>query len=622
MKKFFAFFMALLMTLSCFAFSSTAYADDGKIEIRFKLGDSTLLINGKSVTVPTPYVVNGTTLVPLRVITEAFGAKVGWDGVERKVTLTYEDNAIELWIGSKISKVNGEEKELLEAPEIRNDLTMVPLRFITENFDATVQYIGDTKEVIVIKEPKQQDDSSTITGALTKDRIGDTSYGWSIDTPKTLTLEERTFDGLRTTFVADGVELTIGIYPLDEAQTLSEVLENEKSGSSGYTLINSTTETDKNGIKYAFTQYKSKSFFYDNRSYLKDGFILYVDTYIENDLSNDNVKANLKYADSLLSSFGDQTVTQDLSNVNAAGYRTYTDSKYLFSIDVPKSFYQRSSQKENSIEFRFLTANYNAYANCSVSVFSKSHASLEDWAKVDYEKNVSVLNPAISTASKIEAKTFKNITAVGYSVTAKINGNTTKVYDYYAYAGDYGYNFSFSFNDFVPNAEQYAEYFFNSLVLKQLDKNVIGKLQVNDPLDYKLSKNVNETSFSMNVPKSVSGSNGTYMEENTYTYVVVTVGSGEGLSTDQVYSDLLTFARDSDPKFETTCEKTTLGGYDAIKVKSNVFSTSGTKMGYTESYAVLTNGKLYIVVLSILTEYYNGSMYRAMVQAINTFTAK
>lgn len=75
MKRILATVLAAILLLSCVP----ALAEDAqKVEISFKVGDSTLMINGSPVTVQTPYVAGeGTTLVPLRVISEAFGAVVG-----------------------------------------------------------------------------------------------------------------------------------------------------------------------------------------------------------------------------------------------------------------------------------------------------------------------------------------------------------------------------------------------------------------------------------------------------------------------------------------------------------------------------------------------------------------
>ena len=120
-------------------------------EIRFSVGDSTLLINGNSVEVETPYVVGGgVTLVPVRVISEAFGAEVGWDGETKTVTIIDGGTQITLQIGNKTAFVNDEEISLEEAPELtENDFTMVPLRFISESLGAVVDYDAQTREITV-----------------------------------------------------------------------------------------------------------------------------------------------------------------------------------------------------------------------------------------------------------------------------------------------------------------------------------------------------------------------------------------------------------------------------------------------------------------------------------------
>ncbi len=148
MKRRLAF--AFLLVLSLLVLCCNAAMPDDYVEIFFKVGDSTLNINGEDVTVETPYVVGeGVTLVPVRVITEAFGASVDWDGAERKVTLTTDEKKIELWIGKIEASINRETLTLLSAPEISNNVTMVPLRFISEGFGAEVSYDNKTKQITV-----------------------------------------------------------------------------------------------------------------------------------------------------------------------------------------------------------------------------------------------------------------------------------------------------------------------------------------------------------------------------------------------------------------------------------------------------------------------------------------
>lgn len=141
----FAIILSVTLTTVCFA-----RLESQNVEISFKVGDSTLIVNSQELTVETPYVVGeGVTLVPVRVITEAFGAKVDWDGTDKMVTLSTEDKIIRLWIGKDTASVDGKEVTLLSAPQLTNSVTMVPLRFISESFGADVSYDDETRAILV-----------------------------------------------------------------------------------------------------------------------------------------------------------------------------------------------------------------------------------------------------------------------------------------------------------------------------------------------------------------------------------------------------------------------------------------------------------------------------------------
>lgn len=159
MKKLLSVLLSFCMLFS--GFSVGVFAASDKVEISFCVGDSTLTINGEAVTVETPYVVGeGVTLVPVRVITESFGARVDWDGDTKTVYLDYAGTNIVLQIGNPIAKINGVEKELLAAPELSaNGFTMVPIRFISENFGAEVGYDPNTRRVMVTGDKKSDADS-------------------------------------------------------------------------------------------------------------------------------------------------------------------------------------------------------------------------------------------------------------------------------------------------------------------------------------------------------------------------------------------------------------------------------------------------------------------------------
>ena len=104
-----------------------------------------------------PKMINDRTMVPMRRIFECVGAKVEWDEETQKITATRrvwdswrdETTVIEMHIGSKTMYVNGEAKEMDVAPILDGDRTLVPVRFITEAFDAKVDWDNDNQYVFV-----------------------------------------------------------------------------------------------------------------------------------------------------------------------------------------------------------------------------------------------------------------------------------------------------------------------------------------------------------------------------------------------------------------------------------------------------------------------------------------
>ena len=92
--------------------------------------------------------------MPIRPVVEALNGTVGWDGTEKKVTVTLGSTTLELWIGKNTAKVNGvntliDSTNAKVVPEIINSRTMLPLRFVTENLGCDVQWDGTTKTITI-----------------------------------------------------------------------------------------------------------------------------------------------------------------------------------------------------------------------------------------------------------------------------------------------------------------------------------------------------------------------------------------------------------------------------------------------------------------------------------------
>ena len=105
-----------------------------------------------------PKVVNDRTMLPARFIAENLGATVEWDGEKQLVTITgknekQEDVTILITIGSDYAKVNGEDVKLDSPAFVEIDRTYTPIRFISENLGATVEW-NETEQTVTIQRVK------------------------------------------------------------------------------------------------------------------------------------------------------------------------------------------------------------------------------------------------------------------------------------------------------------------------------------------------------------------------------------------------------------------------------------------------------------------------------------
>jgi hypothetical protein len=111
--------------------------------------------DGETITLDSPpVIVEGRTLVPIRPIVEKLGGTVGWDSIERKVTITLGDKTLELWIGKNTAKVNGttvliDSSNTKVVPQIISERTMLPVRFVAESLGAKVDWDGTAKKITI-----------------------------------------------------------------------------------------------------------------------------------------------------------------------------------------------------------------------------------------------------------------------------------------------------------------------------------------------------------------------------------------------------------------------------------------------------------------------------------------
>ncbi|KUP23486.1 copper amine oxidase N-terminal domain-containing protein [Paenibacillus sp. DMB5] len=116
--------------------------------IGLKLDSVQATVDEKNYTLEVaPFKQEGRTMVPIRFIAEALGAKVDWNPKERRVTLTKESTKIELIIDKKEAYVNGVATQLDSPAIIRKNVTLLPVRFVSENMKMKVFF--DEGEIVI-----------------------------------------------------------------------------------------------------------------------------------------------------------------------------------------------------------------------------------------------------------------------------------------------------------------------------------------------------------------------------------------------------------------------------------------------------------------------------------------
>ncbi len=173
MKKFAAFFCALaLLTGSTFPVQAAVVPE--KAAVRFydeasgRYEEETVSeivnvkLNGALMNFDVPALtrtvdgLDSRTMVPVRPIAEALGASVLWVEENRQVLIFTESDTIVLTLGSATAVVNGRNVELpgaVPAGVVKYEgaeRTMVPLRFVSEQLHATVEWDNDTYTAVVI----------------------------------------------------------------------------------------------------------------------------------------------------------------------------------------------------------------------------------------------------------------------------------------------------------------------------------------------------------------------------------------------------------------------------------------------------------------------------------------
>jgi branched-chain amino acid transport system substrate-binding protein len=150
MKKVLSLALAIALVVGLFAGVRPASAETKDFFMVLQVGFKQYALNGLPLNAEVaPEIISGRTFVPVRLITETYGATVDWNPASRTVTIKLGEVEVILTIGSKEAIVGSETKLLEAAPYIKAGRTMVPLRLISEAFGLSVYYDSQTKSISI-----------------------------------------------------------------------------------------------------------------------------------------------------------------------------------------------------------------------------------------------------------------------------------------------------------------------------------------------------------------------------------------------------------------------------------------------------------------------------------------
>jgi len=127
-----------------FSFYTVLQAAD-LLKITLAIDSSATYVNGALKTIDVPaMIIDSRTMVPLRYIGESLGAEIQW--VEKTRTINIKKD------GKTITLVVGKTGPGLDVPAtIVNSRTLVPVRYITEAFGANVTWFPSTRKVEIVR---------------------------------------------------------------------------------------------------------------------------------------------------------------------------------------------------------------------------------------------------------------------------------------------------------------------------------------------------------------------------------------------------------------------------------------------------------------------------------------
>jgi len=514
----------------------------GRVEISFRVGDSILSINGVDVEVETPYVVDGVTLVPVRVITEAFGAEVEWVGETRHIIITYQNVELVLQIDNIHVYVNGQQQTLLFQPQLTNGVTMVPLRFISENFGAEVGWDEYTQAITVVKEAFGDTlvDIEDVLRRSTMPMAGDSFLNWSIRRTPDMEVFFRTFDGRFNTFtISSNTYIEVDFFDNVDNESFAAIQVQEMDFARRFTPMGQRVSRTTSGAEFVSTQFRNDALFVERRIFVRpNNDIVHVGITIDSSVGTSERDEYIAILDTFDFVFN-ATETEDLANV-INGMRLFEDRNLGISFHVPAEW--RDFSDRNRINYFFLGERVDGGAfvtGAAIEVVSlQGDDSANRWGSEVLADQIRINNPNTHDFTELRTTTIGGTTAFYYQSNRTLSGISfvsRRIFWQYS-----GYLYSLYITVAADNVGA-IQRIVDSISFEAIDSAVVGVI-MREPIETEIVfSSVRNASlgFTVDIPATWARlDNNTFFIDERHG-IVVLVGQGNDMFTLQSARDIV-----------------------------------------------------------------------------------
>ncbi len=132
-------------------------------QIILQIGNPIMSVGGKQQELDpgrgtAPIIIDGSTMVPIKAIAEAMGGSVSWSGEERSISIMMGSKQVKLFLDNTTAYSGTQRVTLTVPPQVYNERTMVPLRFVGEQLNSLVEWDGSSRTIKIISNANEQSD--------------------------------------------------------------------------------------------------------------------------------------------------------------------------------------------------------------------------------------------------------------------------------------------------------------------------------------------------------------------------------------------------------------------------------------------------------------------------------